>query len=169
VIVSSFSWNVSGYLVVAACAACAPGTPAPMVVDAPAIEATPQDTSAVELPAPDEPVPATFAVTFGSEELVPLSRMRMVVGPGSDARGVELEGEGATLTGVAERAGDEDHWLVGLSGMTGDACIVVRMSMHRQGDGLRGWATIDADGWASSVSVVADRIDVEESAADTAS
>ena len=59
-----------------------------------------------------------------------------------------------TLTGTAEAISD-GRWWVGVSGLTSDECVVLRMTAERRGDGLVGWATLDRAGRANSLSFVA--------------
>lgn len=117
----------------------------------------------VDSSSPRGPVEVTFDVTFdGATALFPsaasasspLSSMRMVMAPGGTERAVEIMGDELMLTGTAEAISNH-RWLVGVSGFTADACVVVRMTAQSDGDGLTGWAVVDTEGRASSLSFVA--------------
>ena len=74
---------------------------------------------------------------------------------GGVGREVRLVDGDVTLSGVAEAVG-RDRWLVGVAGVTDDACIVIRMTAEQEGTILRGWAVVDTEGQASSLPFVAE-------------
>lgn len=143
----SSSTVLTGLALVFAVAAC--GAP-PVAVEAPVIEATLGSEAPAE--APPEVTAATFVLTFGGAEL---SEMRMVMQPGETEREVRVVDGDTELTGVAE-AIDDHRWLVGVAGVTSDACIVIRMTAEQEGAALRGWAVVDTEGRAKALPFVAE-------------
>ena len=146
--------------------ACA--TPTVGTFEVPRIETAAMEEATPAFVAESAPKPtdgATFEVRFdpsGGENApgaTSLHAMRMIIEPGEGSeRGVVLLGDELTLAGTAETIMGDDRWLVGVSGVSDatESCIVVRMAAERDGEALRGWAVVDADGNATSLSFVAE-------------
>lgn len=154
-------------LMLYACATPNPGTFAvPRIETSVAVDTTVAVVTASATDATDDTeAAATFEVRFDPSggETTPggpsLRSMRMIIEAGRGTeRGVVLLGDELTLAGTAETILGDDRWLVGVSGVSDatESCIVVRMAAERDGDALRGWAVVDADGSATSLSFVAE-------------